>query len=129
MDFLPARLVDPVNRRLQRSVLGDLTRYGMPSATAGVVAQARATGVIPTIDVGLVAALRAGRVTPVGALDRFEAGEAVFADGARFAADAIILATGYSTNSCAPFIIEGKGIVGNVRSEEKEGGDSRPDQR
>ena len=97
MDFLPARLVDPVNRRLQRSVLADLTRYGMPSATAGVVAQARATEVIPTIDVGLVAALRAGRVTPVGALDRFEAGEAVFADGARFAADAIILATGYTT--------------------------------
>lgn len=97
MDVLPARLVDPVNRRLQRSVLGDLTRYGMPLAAAGVVAQARATGVIPTIDVGLVAALRAGHVTPVGALDRFEAGAAVLADGTRFAADAVILATGYTT--------------------------------
>jgi len=33
-----------------------------------VVAQARATGTTPTIDVGLVAALRAGTVTPVAGL-------------------------------------------------------------
>jgi cation diffusion facilitator CzcD-associated flavoprotein CzcO len=97
MDYSPACLVDPVNRFLQRRVLGDLTRYGLPAARGGVVAQARATGVTPTIDVGLVAELRAGRVTPVAAVERFDGGEVVLTDGTRFAADAVIAATGYTT--------------------------------
>lgn len=97
MEYLPAWLVDPVNRLLQRAVLGDLTPYGMPPPTAGVVAQARATGVTPTIDVGLVESLRAGRVLPVAALERFDGGEVVLADGTRIAPDAVIAATGYTT--------------------------------
>ncbi|MFB7891439.1 flavin-containing monooxygenase [Microbacterium sp. NPDC056044] len=97
MDFLPAWATDPVNRLLQRLVVGDLTRYGMPPARSGLVAQQRATAVTPTIDVGLLAALRAGTVRAVPALERFEGGEAVLADGARLTPDAVIAATGYST--------------------------------
>ncbi|WP_345801245.1 NAD(P)/FAD-dependent oxidoreductase [Microbacterium sp. AZCO] len=97
MEHSPAWLVDPVNRRLQRWTLGDLTRFGMPAPTAGVVAQARATGVTPTIDVGLVRWLRAGRVTPVAAMDRFDDGRAVLSDGTRLEPDVVIAATGYST--------------------------------
>lgn len=97
MEYAPARLVDPVNRLLQRGVLGDLTRYGMPTARAGVVAQARATRTTPTIDVGLVAALRAGQVTPVPAVERFDGETVVLSDGQRVTPDAIIAATGYTT--------------------------------
>jgi len=97
MDFLPAWLSDPVNRLLQRLVIGDLTPYGMPPARSGVVAQQRATNVTPTIDVGLVAALRAGSVRAVAALERFEDGRAVLADGTRLTPDAVIAATGYTT--------------------------------
>lgn len=97
MDFLPAWLVDPLNRLLQHMVLGDLTRYGMPSPHLGVAAQTRATGVTPTIDVGLVAALRASRVVPVPSLERFDGPEAVLIDGSRLAPDAVIAATGYGT--------------------------------
>ncbi len=96
MDFSPAWLVDPVNRVLQRRFVGDLTPYGLPAARTGVVAQARATGVTPTIDVGLIEQLRAGRVTPVAALTSFDDGKAVLADGTRLAPDAVIAATGYS---------------------------------
>lgn len=103
MDALPAALTDPVNRMLQRALIGDLTRYGMPVARAGVVAQARATGITPTIDVGLVDALRAGTVVPAPALERFDGDEAVFSDGTRFAADAVIAATGYTTG-LAPMV-------------------------
>jgi putative flavoprotein involved in K+ transport len=97
MEYSPAWLVDPVTRLLQRWTLGDLTRYGMPAAGAGLVAQARATGVTPTIDVGLVRALRAGRVSPVAAVHRFEGPEVVLVDGSRFSPDAVIAATGYTT--------------------------------
>jgi putative flavoprotein involved in K+ transport len=97
MEYAPARMVDPLNRLLQRWILGDLTRYGMPAARAGVVAQARATHITPTIDVGLVAALRTGRVTPTRAVERFEGDSVVMADGERLTPDAIVAATGYST--------------------------------
>jgi len=96
MDYLPAPLVDPVNRLLQRIALGDLTRYGMPAPQAGVVAQVRATGVTPTIDVGLVAALRAGTVVPVAALECFDGAEAVLSDGERLMLDAVVVASGYT---------------------------------
>jgi putative flavoprotein involved in K+ transport len=96
MEYSPAWLVDPLNRALQRVFVGDLTRYGLPAATAGLVAQARATGVTPTIDVGLVEQLRAGRVTPVPALAKFEDGRAVLADGSVITPDAVVAATGYA---------------------------------
>jgi cation diffusion facilitator CzcD-associated flavoprotein CzcO len=103
MDFSPARLADPLNRALQRVFVGDLTRYGLPAPREGVVSQMRATGVTPTIDVGLIAELRAGRVTPVAALTRFDGDEAVLADGTRLAPDAVIAATGYTTG-LAPMV-------------------------
>jgi cation diffusion facilitator CzcD-associated flavoprotein CzcO len=95
-DSAPAWLVDPVNRFLQRRFVGDLTPYGLPPAPAGLVAQMRATGVTPTIDVGLVEGLRAGRVTPVAAVECFEDGAVVLADGNRFTPDVVIAATGYT---------------------------------
>jgi putative flavoprotein involved in K+ transport len=97
MDFSPAWLADPLNRLLQRVFVGDLTRYGLPAPRAGVVTQMRATGVTPTIDVGLIEQLKAGRVTPVSALERFDGDEAVLADGTRLSPDAVIAATGYTT--------------------------------
>ncbi len=97
MEHAPAWLADPVNRAMQRIFFGDLTRHGLPRAPQGLVAQMRATGVTPTIDVGLVKELRAGRVTPVAAVDRFEGGEVVLADGTRLSPDAVIAATGYTT--------------------------------
>ncbi|MFL6096449.1 MAG: hypothetical protein ACJ71Y_13445, partial [Blastococcus sp.] len=103
MDYSPAWVADPLNRLLQRIFVGDLTRYGLPAARSGVVSQMRATGVTPTIDVGLIAELRAGRVTPVAALTRFDGDEAVLADGARLAPDAVIAATGYTTG-LAPMV-------------------------
>jgi len=96
LDFSPAWLTDPLNGLLQRRVVGDLTQYGLPAASRGVVAQMRATGVTPTIDVGLVRELRAGRVTPVAALTRFDDGAAVLADGTRLTPDVVLAATGYS---------------------------------
>jgi hypothetical protein len=63
----------------------------------------RATGVTPTIDVGLVRELRAGRVTPVAALTRFEDDAAVLADGTRLTPDVVIAATGYSP-ALAPLV-------------------------
>ena len=103
MDSSPAWLADPINRFLQRRFVGDLTRYGLPAPRMGVVTQMRTTGVTPTIDVGLIEELKAGRITPVAALERFDGDEAVLADGTRLALDAVIAATGYTTG-LAPMV-------------------------
>jgi cation diffusion facilitator CzcD-associated flavoprotein CzcO len=103
MDFSPSWLADPINRFLQRVFVGDLTQYGLPAPRGGVVSQMRATGVTPTIDVGMIAELRAGRITPVAALTHFDGDEAVLADGTRLRPDAVIAATGYTTG-LAPMV-------------------------
>ncbi|UOY02370.1 flavin-containing monooxygenase [Blastococcus sp. PRF04-17] len=95
LDHSPAWLADPVNRLLQRRFVGDLTQYGLPAPRNGVVAQARATGVTPTIDVGLIEQLRAGRVTPVAAVESVDRSEVELADGTRLRPEVIIAATGY----------------------------------
>ena len=97
LDFTPAWLADPLNRFLQRRFVGDLTRYGLPAPRQGVVAQQRSTGTTPTIDVGLIDALKAGRVTPVAAPERFDGRDVVLADGTRLQPDVVLAATGYST--------------------------------
>jgi putative flavoprotein involved in K+ transport len=52
-------------------------------------------GAIPVQDVGLIAAVRSGKVEPVAALDSFEDSKAVLADGTRISPDTVIAATGY----------------------------------
>ncbi len=96
-DRAPAGLVDPANRWVERRFIGDLTAFGMPAPSAGLIAQARATGTVPTIDVGLVEQLRAGRVTPVAAVQAFDGEQAILADGIRLKPDVVIAATGYRT--------------------------------
>ncbi|BAU85234.1 monooxygenase [Streptomyces laurentii] len=91
---LPVALVDAGARLAGRFLAADLSRYGMARPTGGLYARARA-GAIPVQDVGLVAAVRAGRVEPVGAVTGFEDGEVLLADGSRIAPDAVIAATGY----------------------------------
>ena len=91
----PVWLADPVNRLLQRLFIGDLTPTGMPAPRQGVVAQFRASDVVPIIDVGLVQQLRAGGVTPVGAVQAFTPSHVVLADERTIKPDVVIAATGY----------------------------------
>ncbi|MER5771399.1 NAD(P)/FAD-dependent oxidoreductase [Streptomyces sp. NPDC001985] len=91
---LPVPLVDRASGLLTRMVMPDLTEYGLPRPERGLYTGHKA-GATPVQDVGLIAAVRAGKVEPVAALEAFEAGEAVLADGSRIAPDAVIAATGY----------------------------------
>lgn len=91
---LPTGLVDRVTGLLGRFMTADLSAYGMARPTGGLYSRVR-QGSIPVQDVGLVAAVRAGKVEPVAAVDSFDGAEVVLADGSRIAPDAVIAATGY----------------------------------
>jgi cation diffusion facilitator CzcD-associated flavoprotein CzcO len=92
----PARVADLGGRLIQRIAWGDLTRHGWPRPPMGVGTELRRKGLGPVVDGGFVDALRAGRVSPVAAVERFEGADVVLADGARTRPDAVISATGYA---------------------------------
>ncbi|MEU2282079.1 NAD(P)/FAD-dependent oxidoreductase [Streptomyces sp. NPDC013178] len=90
---LPVGLVDRICRVLALS-LPDLSAHGLPRPDTGLYTRAR-QGAIPVQDVGLIDAVRKGRVEVVAAVDGFEDGKVVLADGTRISPDAVVAATGY----------------------------------
>jgi putative flavoprotein involved in K+ transport len=92
---LPTGVVDPFVSVIQRLTIGDLSKYGLPPAPRGVYSQVVNDAQIPILDVGLIEMVKSGKVEVVKAVERFEGGEVVLADGARVAAEVVIAATGY----------------------------------
>ncbi|MFD4869279.1 flavin-containing monooxygenase [Streptomyces sp. NPDC058412] len=91
---LPVRLVDRLSALVARTSVPDLSAYGLPRPTTGLYSRVK-EGSIPVQDVGLVDAVRGGRVEPVAAVASFDGAEVVLADGSRIGPDAVIAATGY----------------------------------
>ncbi|WP_411113311.1 flavin-containing monooxygenase [Streptomyces sp. 029-5] len=91
---LPVRLVDRAARVLGRISVPDLSAKGLPRPDTGLYSRVR-EGAIPVQDVGLIKAVRKGRVEPVAAVESFEPGKVVLADGSRIVPDVVIAATGY----------------------------------
>ncbi|MEW2620806.1 NAD(P)/FAD-dependent oxidoreductase [Streptomyces sp. NPDC048106] len=92
---LPVRLVDGLARRQARLSMPDLSAQGLPRPDTGMYSRVR-QGAIPVQDVGLLDAVRRGKVEVVAAVESFEAGQVVLADGSRISPDAVIAATGYA---------------------------------
>jgi putative flavoprotein involved in K+ transport len=91
---LPVPVVDRIAATLRRLSIPDLTPYGL-RAPAQPYSEFLRRRVIPILDVGIVDAVRSGRVRVVAALERFEEGAALLADGSRLEVDAVIAATGF----------------------------------
>jgi putative flavoprotein involved in K+ transport len=91
---LPVPVVDRIAATIRRVSIPDLTSYGL-HAPARPYSDFLRRRVIPILDVGLVGAVRNGRVRVVAALDGFDEGRAVLADGRRLEVEAVIAATGY----------------------------------
>jgi putative flavoprotein involved in K+ transport len=92
---LPVPLVDRLARPLARLSVPDLSAHGLPRPDTGLYSRVR-QGAIPVQDVGLIDAVRGGRVEIVAAVERFEDRKVVLADGTRLEPDAVIAATGYA---------------------------------
>ncbi|CAL9491082.1 putative oxidoreductase CzcO [Streptomyces sp. enrichment culture] len=91
---LPVGLVDRLCRVQAKVALPDLSDRGLPRPDSGLYSRVR-EGAVPVQDVGLVDAVRKGAVEIVAAVEGFEEGEVVLADGDRIAPDAVVAATGY----------------------------------
>jgi cation diffusion facilitator CzcD-associated flavoprotein CzcO len=95
MAFLPAKAVDGLMSATERIFLGNLRKYGIPKHPDGVATRLIREGVAPAFDNGFVAALKAGRVTALPSVARFDGEAVILADGASVKPDVVICATGY----------------------------------
>ncbi|MEU9324001.1 NAD(P)/FAD-dependent oxidoreductase [Streptomyces canus] len=102
---LPVGLVDRLARPMAKLSVPDLSEHGLPRPDTGLYSRVK-EGAIPVQDVGLIDAIRKGRVEVVAAVEGFEDGEVLLADGTRVAPDAVIAATGYARSL--------EGLVGHL---------------
>ncbi|MFF7053392.1 flavin-containing monooxygenase [Streptomyces griseorubiginosus] len=102
---LPVGLVDRLARPLAKLSVPDLSAHGLPRPDTGLYSRAK-EGAIPVQDVGLIDAIRKGRVEVVAAVEGFEGDEVLLADGTRITPDAVIAATGYARSL--------EGLVGHL---------------
>lgn len=92
---LPPSWVDPISITQRKLSIPDLSAQGLPRPPHGVRTSFITTGTTPILDVGIVGAVRSGRVEVVAAVESFDNAEVVLADGSRVAPDAVIAATGF----------------------------------
>ncbi|MFI0964010.1 flavin-containing monooxygenase [Streptomyces sp. NPDC021080] len=92
---LPVRLVDALAGPVCRLSVPDLAAQGLPRPDTGLYSRVN-EGSIPVQDVGIIDAVRKGKVEIVAAVEGFEDSKAVLADGSRIDPDVVIAATGYT---------------------------------
>ncbi len=95
LNHLPLRVADAIAWSTERQVIGDLAPYGLPRPPVGMATQLEKDQQSPACDDGFVAALKAGRITVVPAVEGFDGDDILLADGSRIQADSVIAATGY----------------------------------
>jgi putative flavoprotein involved in K+ transport len=92
----PSSVLDRFSLALHRILYRDASLYfGTPPVGMMTAFAERGHGI--TLEVGLLAALREGRVETVAAVDQIDDKDIVLADGQRLRPDAVILATGQRT--------------------------------
>jgi putative flavoprotein involved in K+ transport len=92
---IPPHWVDPITKTQRKLSIPDLSAQGLPRPEHGVRTSFIATGTTPILDVGIVDAVKRGRVEVVAAVEGFDGDDVVLANGSRIAPDAVIAATGF----------------------------------
>jgi len=92
---LPLAVADALARATARITIGDPRKLGLPAPERGIYTQMVRDRQIPIIDVGLVAALRAGHIGVVPAVEGFDGPSVRLRGGASIEPDVVVAATGF----------------------------------
>lgn len=95
---LPFGLGDAIGTLVRKIVIGNLSKYGVPQAKIHPAKQLRETGKTPVIDLGTVNFIKQGKIKVHPDISQLSKNEVVFFNGKKKPFDAIILATGYTSN-------------------------------
>jgi putative flavoprotein involved in K+ transport len=92
---MPPHWVDPISKAQRKLSIPDLAAQGLPRPEQGIRSSFIATGTTPILDVGIVDAVRRGRVEIVAAVEAFDGDDVLLADGSRIRPEVVIAATGF----------------------------------
>src|SRR3954452_22742759 len=92
---MPVSWVDPFTMWQRKVAIPDLSDRGLPRPPHGVRTAFITTGTTPILDVGIVAAVKSGRVEVVPAVDGLDGDDVLLADGSRIQPEVVIAATGF----------------------------------
>lgn len=92
---MPPNWVDPFTIWQRKVAIPDLSAQGLPRPEHGVRTAFITTGTTPILDVGIVSAVKHGRVEVVAAVEGLDGPDVVLAGGSRIQPDAVIAATGF----------------------------------
>jgi putative flavoprotein involved in K+ transport len=92
---MPPDWVDPFTIWQRKIAIPDLSAQGLPRPPHGVRTSFLATGTTPILDVGIVDAVKDGRVEVVPAVEGFDGDDVLLADGTRIQPEVVIAATGF----------------------------------
>ena len=93
---MPVAVMDRAWPLIQKTAVGDLSKYGLPLPPPGAYSKFLRDDVTPILDVGLVPLLKQDRVEVVAAVESFDGADVVLADGSRIQPDAVIAGTGFT---------------------------------
>jgi cation diffusion facilitator CzcD-associated flavoprotein CzcO len=111
--WLPARLADAINAPAIRLAVGSLAKLGLTRAAKGPRQMIEEDGRVPLLDIGTVAAIRAGRIKVRADIAGFRSGTVAFANSPAEAFDAVILATGFRPD-LRPLLPDAKGALDDI---------------
>lgn len=92
---LPVPVMDKLWPAIQKTAVGDLSPYGLPSPLPGAYSKFMRDDVTPILDVGLVPLLKERKVEVVAAVDGFDGADVLLADDRRIQPQAVIAGTGF----------------------------------
>ena len=95
LNHLPVGVGDQLSWMSQRIIFGNLDRYGLPRSPTGLATTMRHRQQSPAYAEGFVPLIKAGQIEIVAAVEGFDGGDVLLADGTRIQPDAVIAATGY----------------------------------
>jgi len=95
---MPVRIADALLALTEFIAFGSLKKWGLRKHPQGGITRLLDTGTAPAIDNGFVASLKAGKVTVVPAIERFETNTVHLSDQQTVEPDIVIAATGYRTD-------------------------------
>jgi putative flavoprotein involved in K+ transport len=107
---MPPNWVDPFTMWQRKVAIPDLADRGLPRPPHGVRTAFITNGTTPILDVGIVAAVKSGRVEVVAAVESFDGADVVLADDSRIRPDVVIAATGFRAG--LDRLVEGLDVLG-----------------
>lgn len=95
--IMPVAVADAMLGLTEKIAFGDLSQWGLRKHSQGGVSRLLYNGIAPAIDDGFVASLKAGKVSVVAEIERFDTTGVHLIDRQYIEPDIVIAATGYHT--------------------------------